>query len=80
MGEMFSSVSSVEDVEGEVGLGGAGTRPLVVRLSELGGVLLARGVVDLEHSSCELCCLFGEREVGGEIGLTNERIDVIADA
>ena len=32
---------SLEDLEGEVGLGGARTRPLVVRLSEVGGVLLA---------------------------------------
>ena len=47
----------LDDVGGEVGLGGARTRPLVIRLSELSEVLLARGVVDvLEHSSCESCC------------------------
>ena len=47
----------LDDVEGEVGLGGAQTCPLVIRLKELGGILIARGVIDvLECSFCELCC------------------------
>ena len=50
-------LGSLDDVEGEVGLGGARTHPLVIRLKELGGLLIARGVVDvLEHSFCESCC------------------------
>ena len=72
-------LESLEDMEGEVGLGGARTRLLVVQLGELSGVLLARGVVGLEHLSCELCCLYGEREVGGEIGLTHKHVDVLVD-
>jgi len=53
----------LDDVEGEVGLGGARMRLLVIQLKELSGVLLGRGVVDvLEHSSSStmeaLVCVF----------------------
>ena len=48
---------SLDTVESEVGLDGVRTRPLVLLLKDLGGVSLARGVVDvLERSHCELCC------------------------
>ena len=47
----------LDDVGGEVGLGGARTHLLVIQLSELSEVLLAQGVVDiLEHLSCESSC------------------------
>ena len=46
-----------DDVEGEVGFCEAQTCPLVTWLKGLGGVLLARGAVNvLERLSCELCC------------------------
>ena len=43
-------------------------------------MLLARGVVDLERSPCELCCLFGEKRVERrEIALVNEHGNGVVD-
>ena len=56
MGEKLL-VGSSDNVEGEVGLCDARMCLLVTWLKELGGVLLARNVVNvLEQLSCEPCC------------------------